>query len=245
MKIEVIVPVYNEADFIPFLFQHYKWVDKITVLFAMNSTDESLFILKQCQKLRKKFFNPEIEIKDSTEPEGINDMDRIRNINGAYIVSDADWVIHADADEFILIDREYIESIPEQYNLINPIVFQAYPHVTDKPLDITIPVNKQRRHGAIVNMGRPVILRTKQDLTLEIGKHSIIGDIREYPHKPMLIHWQMADKQICINRRVNNRNPRMSLLNKEKKWGWHEQVDNLEENLLKEFKDHENDLIVL
>jgi len=244
MKIEVIAPCFNEADLLPFFLKHYYWVDKITFLFGMDSTDDSLKIIEDRQKY---YAGPEIEIRDSTEPEGINDLDRIRNINGAFRVSDADWVIHADIDEFILIERSDFEIIPSWVNVIDPIVMQLYPHVTEDPeLHIEIPVREQRRHGIVYqNHTRPVILRVGEDLNMQIGKHGIDGEAVRAKFRPIMLHWQMANVAMSLNRRCNNRGKRMSPLNLEKRWGWHETMPDLRNTLIKEFKDHENDPIVV
>lgn len=242
MKTELIVSCYQEEFLLPFFLKHYEGVSRITFLFGYDSTDKSLDIIKEWAD---KHPETDVFLADGTEREGINDQLRIDRINELYKKSEADWVILLDVDEFIIgIDEEYLMAIPKEYNYLSCKVFQMHTHVTDKPLDVNIPVHKQRRHGYEYNHGRPVILRGKHNLTLEIGKHSIHGDKREYPHKPIMLHWQMIDKDVCLNRRLKDRKPRFSNLNKQRGWGIHE-VNNTEQELLAEFKAHENDLIVI
>lgn len=241
MIIEIIVPVFNEQFFLPFFLKHYGWVDRIKFLYSTNSNDDTLKILKIHQEVNACLGGPQIEIIDGPEPEGVNDQVRIDRLNLLYKTSKADWIMELDCDEFILINRQFIENVPEQFTLIAPRVFQAYPHVTDKPLEFGVPVEKQRRHGIDTNVLRPVIMRGKQDLRLGVGKHVIEGDVRKYSLNPWLIHWQMADVEHSINRRLGRT---WSPLNKQMGWGYHD-YQATEEILRKEFKDHENDPIVI
>ena len=245
MKIELIVSCYNEEFLLPFFLKHYwSFADRIVFLFGFDSTDKSKEIIEKAMADSKANGGPEIVLVDGTEMGGINDRTRIDRINFYYKISQADWCVLLDVDEFLLLDREYLENIPLPYNYLSAKVLQVHPHVNDKPLDINIPVQKQRRHGYWYNTGRPVILRTKQKLDMEIGKHSIFGTCHQYPEQPIMLHWQMADRAMALNRRLNNRKNRFSQTNLTHNWGWHE-VQSTEEILNKEFDDHAHDLIII
>lgn len=124
MKIHLYTLCYNEEHILPFVLEHYaKLCDKI-VVYDNNSTDRSLEIMKAC---------PLVEVR----PLGAVGFDDVRNIeikNNCWKESRgiADWVIVADMDELLYVDKSYLQRMtdagvtivkPHGYNMIS----ETYP----------------------------------------------------------------------------------------------------------------------
>ncbi len=234
--IEIITCVYNEEFLLPFFLKHYEWVDKITILFGEDSTDESKCILEK---------NPKVEIIPFTMPMGIDDGLKAERISQTYRESKADWVLIVDVDEFAFINRKDLDRIGNEYNLARVSFPHVYCHQSEKDLDLSKSIEEQRRHGYLAQEYiKPSLARGGQDLSWNVGNHGVTGKCRINPEIFPGAHWANADPSFCIERRVKGRKERLSPINIEKKWG-HGNFTITKESILAECKAHENDPEVL
>ncbi len=236
MNVEIITCMYNEEFLLPFFLKHYDWVDKITILFGEDSTDESKSILEK---------NPKVEIIPLTMPNGIDDGIKTEKINEAYLRSNAEWVLILDSDEFAFLGRDDLNRIGSEYNLARISFPHVYRHQSEGDLDLSRPVEEQRRHGYLAQEYiKPSLARGGQDLLWNVGAHGVTGKYRINPGIFSGAHWANADPCFCIERRIKGRKERLSPTNIEKKWG-HGNFSISRESISAECKAHENDPEVL
>lgn len=234
MKIEIIVPIYNEELILPFFLKHYNWVDQINILLANDTNDNTLEILS-------KTINPKIKIIENTEIK-IDHQVRKENVMNIYNNIDADWVINVDCDEFIFINKEYFSNIKKNITVIKTILYDVYRHITENDLDINKPIMEQRRHGYLLEPFyiKPSIIKAKKDIDIGIGNHGVSGSEVVYNDKNVIgAHWKNASWEIAVNR-IRNKRGRRSKNDLSKEWGkrdWYV----TEEDIKKDFKLHEND----
>jgi len=235
MKVEVISCMYNEEFLIPFFLNHYSWVDTITVLLDIDTDDNSTEILEQ---------NSIVNIIPFVFPNGMDDGLKSKLISDLYVKSDANWVIIADADEFIFINKQLLSCIPDEFTVVDVKLYDIYRHVTDSDLNQFIPISKQRQHGQLdPNYIKPSIARGKLNFVWGPGHHNIAGAVNRHQSPFIGSHWAMADPCFCISRRVNNRRDRQSKANKI--CGWSTQNWNItESSVLEECKSHMNDPLI-
>lgn len=232
MRVEVITCMYNEEFLAPFFLKHYEWVDKITVLFGTDSTDRTESILKQ---------NPKVEIIPFTMPAGIDDDTKVRAINDAYWKSDADWVIAADTDEFIFLDRTDLEKIGPEINAARTCLYNVYRNVSEGDLDLSKNIKENRRYGYLhPDYVKPSLVRSGLTVAWSCGHHGIVGAVNYYPKIFLGSHWANADLSYCVERRIKGRRDRQSAENLKNKMG----VGNTNitaADIIAECKQHEND----
>lgn len=207
MQIETLTFVYNEQFLLPFYLKHYDWCDKLNIVYDIDSTDDTLKILKPNQKVNIFPFN----FKD-----GMDDILKVQFINAVYKTLDCDVVINVDCDEFLFAGRKDIEKLS-----VNPIVnvklYDVYRHKSECDLDINLTIKEQRRHGVFSALyNKPIIVRTGIDIYWLPGNHVVVGGT---PVDCGLVgaHWAMADLSFAIERRVKNRSLRQSKVNLDNK----------------------------
>ena len=232
MQVEVITCMYNEEYLAPFFLAHYAWADQITVLLDTASTDRTWEIL--CADLNT-FIVPFLM------PEGMDDGEKSRQISKAYRNSTADWVIIADADEFIFIGKDDLAKIEDKYNVAAVALYNVYRHRTEKDMDPARPIKEQRRHGYLdPRYIKPSIARGGLDISWGPGHHEIDGARNQDPRVFIGAHWANADSCFCIKRRIQGRRDRQSLTNYQFGWSTHNQHIT-EADVLAECSEHEID----
>jgi len=223
MRIAAITMVYNEAVLLPYFLRHYEYLDEIYVLYEIDSTDDTLKILKQASN---------VIVKNCHAEGGLDDIDKVNLINNILHTIKADWVYVVDCDEFIFPPQESPASFlnrqdRENYNAVLAGMFQVYRHRTDKDLNPSLPPVPQRIHGdtdlfstvidtnkdANVNYIKPIVVKPSSEIRFQPGNHAVEGNIRISPEIYIGAHWQMADPSLAIDRRVKNK-ARMSERNK-------------------------------
>jgi hypothetical protein len=232
MQVEVITCMYNEEFLAPFFLSHYSWADKITVLLDTATSDRTGEIL--CADLG-------VSIIPFLMPDGMDDGEKSRQISQTYRQSTADWVIIADADEFIFIGKDDLAKIDDQYNVAAVALHSVYRHRTEADLDQTRPIKEQRRHGYLDPVYiKPSIARGGLDISWGPGHHEIEGALNQYPTAFVGAHWANADPCFCVQRRIRGRRDRQSAVNFLN--GWSTQNHYITEaDVLNECSSHEID----
>lgn len=223
MRITVISRWFNEAALAPYFLNHYsQFADKIIIYLDTATTDNSAEIILRYAKA---------EIKPCTSPGGLNDRYLVELFNGIASKIDADWVISADADEYIFpkdggdVHKALTDS---GGNLIYAHFWQVYRHIDDGELDPNLPTIWQRRHGnpnrteGVNGLYRkPIIFKPEIKIKWLPGQHHY------QPNRKIAVsktdfdgaHWNLADLDIAIERRIKGRRERFSEENKAHGWG--------------------------
>lgn len=231
MKFELITMWYNEAFLAPFFLNHYKWVDKIHILLDADTTDNT-------EEIAARYANVAIEY--FRFPDMMDDLLKSRRINEKYkSISNADYVIVVDSDEFMLCNsldesvKDHIVS--KDKNVYFSVLWQIYQHEGDIRPDPGKPVYPQRSHGdptiAHCNI-KPTVARAGLDLLWGVGNHSVVFDGNHMswltPNMDTMIasdvsilpadmlqgaHWRLYDLDEVLERRITNRERRQSLVN--------------------------------
>ena len=219
MQIEIISMWYNEEFLAPLFLQHYAFADRITVLFDTDTTDGTLELLRAC---------PKVTVVPVNSGDKLNDFFMRDTYNKQYLQSTADWIVVADADEFIFplshdYDlRKYLESrhnLPE--NVIKTKLCAVFRHVSDVDIDRTKPPIFQRRHGipeGASNCGtmyhKPVICRPQVHAGWAVGRHSLYATEKTKISAEMVFgtHWRSMDPAFAVARQLSQ-SSRMSQAN--------------------------------
>lgn len=230
MRIETLTFVYNEQFLLPFYFKHYDFCDKFNIIYDTDSTDKTLELLQN---------NPKVNIIPFIFPDGMDDQLKTNKINSFYkTLPEGLRVFCVDADEFIFIDKDILKTF--DVNCIVVDLYNVYRHITEKDLDINIPVINQRKHGELLNIyKKPIIVKSGLPLSWSVGNHTISG-VNPVDINIQGAHWSNADLSFCIERRVKNRMLRQSKYNLEH--GLTIQHHNItDQDVIAECKKHEND----
>ena len=237
MSLEVITMWYNEAFLAPFFLKHYAWADRITLLYDVDTTDNTRDIVKKY---------PNVHIVPFSFPDMMDDELKRDIINKVYARSQCDWVLSVDADEFVFIKsddefcydlRQYIEE-NSRYDLFFVTLFQIFHNTKDVDLDPDLPAVPQRRYGdPNISTGlnklynKPILVRSGLNIDWTPGCHAINIDGVEFSIESSFpenirisvaqqtilgAHWAMADPVFSVERRVKNRRMRQSQNNLEK-----------------------------
>lgn len=225
MRIAAVTTVYNEALILPYFLRHYKYLDKIYVLYETDSTDESLEILNRAGN---------VVIKKCHIKGGLDDIEKINLINNTVRVIEADWVYVVDPDEFIFPPSEspYDFLKRQKYDVVRSTMFQVYRHRTDKDLDQRLPAIPQRLHGdpdlfstveepnraSNASYIKTDVVKPSSMIKFLPGHHRVKGNPQISPECYIGAHWQMADPAIAVRRRMQCK-ARMSKRNKERGMG--------------------------
>ncbi len=216
---------YNEAFLAPLFLRHYDYADRIVLLYDLDSNDDTREIASAC---------PGVRVVPFRFPDMMDDEFKIALINKQYRRAECDWVLLADADEFVFRKegenfvndiRPYLAGRPECTHHVVTL-YQIYRHATDKDIDPDLPAVPQRRHGdpnttvginSLYN--KPILVRRGLDLAWEPGCHHLRKTRERLLAGPEYLpgaHWSMADPAFAVERRVKNRRERQSRNNLEK-----------------------------
>lgn len=241
MKITVVSKMYNEEDLLPFWLNHYRFADEIIVLLGETSNDLSEEIIRS---------DPRSIIVRDGSPDGLMDDEIcINGLNQIANSSDADWLIVADADEFIfpegfLDPREFLASAGG--NLMYSHMWDMFEHIDDLPLDKANPSIFQRRHGNPFipnNNIKPNIVKPKEfKVRWSVGTHTTWPDpnIRPSSSRFLGAHWQSVDIELSVKRRIKGRKERNSQKEIDNLWGFHN-FDLTREKIIELYEKHKND----
>lgn len=228
MRIEVITVWYNEAFLAPFFLHHYAYADRITLFYDADSNDNSLDIARTGHN---------VTIIPFSFSAGFSSVEKQRLINNRYAESDADWVLAADADEFVFCKggedvfindvRAFIKAYPG-FDIYNASLYSVFPLKGQGPPDPALPAVPQRRHGnPIITPGfhKPLLFRGGLDLVWWLGCHQAMSpegsSYRQSPHKLFGAHWHKADLDMALQRILLNRVPRIGEDDKKAKYSIH------------------------
>lgn len=266
MKIELITIWYNEEFLAPFFLNHYSWVDKIHLIVDADTNDSTVSIASRYQN---------VEIEYLKFPDMWDDNLKAIKFNEKYTsITDADYVILVDSDEFIFCNqldmpvRSHIENTRKDVYFVH--LWQIYKHEDDPPLDPGLPVPLQRRHGdpdmsVPENLAyvKPVVIRAGKDIQLALGNHALkydgivvsllMGDKAAMREKNVSVerhemlqgaHWRLVDLDEAVKRRIQNRKQRLSKVNLTK--GFSSQYHNItEEDIIREYNDNKQRPVVI
>lgn len=245
MEIAVVTMWYNEAFLAPFFLSHYGYADKIHILLDIDTNDKT-------REICERYGN--VEIEDMTFPDGIDDGLKVRKIETVVAAQTADWVFAVDADELIFPANNESASVVlarQTANVLYAQMWQVYRHVTDADLDPGQPAIYQRRHGdpdlatpfAHAYL-KPIIVKPEAEIAWSVGCHFIQENknIKVSREKFQGVHWQMADSNMAVERRMERRR-RLSKENLRRGWG-HLHFNITEEEIRADCKAHENDPLV-
>lgn len=266
MNIQLITMWYNEEFLAPFFLNHYSWVDTIHIILDADTDDTTESIALQYSN---------VQIHRFRFPDMLDDIIKSSVISQQYMsIRDADYVIVVDSDEFIFpfdlstTVRDHVRQIPKDIYFVN--LWQIYKHESELPLDPSVPVYLQRRHGdpnieQADNIGylKPIVVRGGLDLFWGIGNHYVvcqglklewkarhrINEIQQtvaVSKDDMLqgAHWRLVDLDESIKRRIRNRRDRLSSVNLDRGLGaqYHGVT---EAEVVAEYERHKHDPIVL
>lgn len=266
MRVELVTMWYNEEFLAPFFLNHYSWVDKIHIILDAETSDNTMEIIKKY---------PNTIIYNYKFPDKLDDSIKAKLFTDYYrLATDADYFIAVDSDEFIFCNeinkpvKQFLQETNRNVYFVN--LWQIYKHIKDLPLDPSIPIPLQRRHGDPDLHSdknhlymKPCVVKTGQNLNICIGQHYLCYedgtiiytrnvDIDSMRKKNVSIdmidrlqgsHWKLVDLEERINRILNNRKNRLSAVNISCKWG--DQYEITKEDIIAEYEQHKNDPIVI
>lgn len=230
MRIETLTFVYNEEYLLPFYFKHYAFCDRLNIIYDVDSTDKTIELLKS---------NPKVRIIPYHFKNMMNDQEKVDFINSCYGNFKEDTrILNVDTDEFVFTDKEQLLSL--NVNALCVTLYHTFRHVTEKNLDINIPVKEQRRHGILEAIYvKPIIVKAGLNISWGVGNHTLSGT-NVIDAGIIGAHWANADTCFCVDRRVKNRMLRQSRYNLEH--GLTIQHHNItEQNVINECESHKND----
>ena len=245
-RIEVITIWYNEQFLAPFFLTHYSFADRINILLDADTSDNTARIIARY---------PNASVQTFRFGSRYDNQLKMDLLNRTYHSMHCDWVICADADEFVFtlpkIEwlRKFLE-MASDYNVVNASMWNVFRHKHDANLNMSVkPIVMQRRHGdpdvsnplnaAYV---KPLICRPGAHGGWGVGQHSYVQTANTKLCGVCIngVHWANADPLFCVERRIKNRRDRYSQRDIDIGHGFHNR-NITEEDVLKLCKDHEND----
>jgi len=220
MKIEVFVLCYNEEIILPFFLQHY--CDFANVIIYDNESTDSSTAIAENFGAKVITYNTNKQIRDDVY---------LDIKNSCWKESDADWVIVVDADEFIYHKNlvEILKSTPESI-----IVPQGYEMISEdipkfEEKSITSHIKEGIKYD---NSSKPCIFSPKKlkEINFTPGCHSAnpVGDISYNINSGIkLLHYKHINREYVINKHSEYQT-RLSLVNKQNRWGHHYNRSNQE-----------------
>jgi len=170
-------------------------VDKIHILLDADTDDAT-------EEVAARY--PNVSIERFTFPDMMDDLIKSRKINEKYrSITDADYVIVVDSDEFITCNRladpvkDHITA--KGKNLYFSTLWQVYQHEDDNRLDVTRPVLQQRRHGdpTIANCNiKPTVARAGLDIVWGVGNHAVVQNGEHFS-------WLTPNMDIMVEHKVS------------------------------------------
>lgn len=221
MKISIVSVWYNEAFLAPFFLEHYRYADEILIFVDADTDDKTVEI---CSRY------PNTRIEKIRYPDGYNCRLQTEKVNEAVPGLDCDWVICVDADELLfpegMGDTRKALAVANG-NLIFAQIWQVYRHAEDSDLDANRPAVVQRRHGdpnttrginGLYN--KPIITKPSARVAWKPGFHAYFKNDKVVISDTVFkgAHWQMADIDLAIQRRIKGQRNRQSRENLNRKW---------------------------
>jgi glycosyltransferase involved in cell wall biosynthesis len=225
MLIHAFILCNNEEKLIPYLVRHYKQFVKVIIL-ESNSTDNTIDLAR----------NAGAEVWSYDVKDEIDDTWFTHLKNNCWKESRADWVMIADADEFIyhpdivnILKRSRAQIIqPRFFNMYSEVFpttqGQIYEEVT-KGIEQTSPKAK-------MNIFRPTI----KEINYFPGCHEAFpGNVKIDTETPIkTLHMRNLSKEFIIERNLRAR-ARNSQANRQNGWGVH--VDWPQEKWIADFEE--------
>lgn len=222
MKIIVISMWYNESFLAPFFLKHYSYADEIRIIIDADTDDDSREI---CSTY------PNVKTEEFRYPDMSDWKLHINKMNEIAHSLHCDWIIAADADEFIFPEanedpREFLKR--QKGNLVYARIEQVYRHRTDADLDSTKPAIWQRRHGdpnppktIKQRFNKPLIVKPEVRIVWEMGFHGYRknSNVNTCEERFIGAHWKMVDVDMAIKRRIKDRRERQGKRNLRRGWG--------------------------
>jgi glycosyltransferase involved in cell wall biosynthesis len=243
VKITVISRWYNEATLAPLFLSHYAFADEIIILLDETTNDGTAEIIAGYANA---------SIRGYRLPDKINYGITTALVTRAAATVDGDWIMAPDTDEFIFpAENDDARTVLSQANgnLIYADMWGVYRHGTDRDLDSSWPVVRQRRHGdPNKTIGwnslyrKPIIVKAGLGIDWWPGFHRYRANpkIRVSSTRFIGAHWIMADPDLAVARRMRGRRELQSGENLHYNWGFHN-FDITEAKVRAECKAHEND----
>lgn len=209
MKTEIITAVYNEEYLLPYFINNHKWVDKITFLYDVDSTDNSKKIINDSYFDKNHLFDVNVvQFKQN----GLNDFIMTDAINQQIRKSKADYIICLDADEFIIGD--VISEINKyQLDYYNVSLFQMIKHDEENDwLHFNSSIENQRKYGYIESdYIKPCIFKNHKGYSVYYGKHFLMKHDKIQPklssHNLFKgMHLNLLNKEFALERYKNRCN---------------------------------------
>lgn len=223
--VEVHIVCFNEELILPYTLRHYQTFAAKIIIHDGGSTDRSKEIAKEYGA----------EVRDWDTNGEINDTLLKRLKETAWIGTSADWVIMADADEFIYFPDHPANSLKQyeqqQLAFVKPRGFEM-----ESP---ELPVNggqiyEEIRHGAPDDKwyAKPVLFSPKRVKSIDymVGAHEckavlhsglkMINPVRFSQPPCYLLHYHHIGSVERIGAKYDANRKRFSKENKEHNWGW-------------------------
>jgi len=224
-RIVVLSHWYNEELLAPLFFNHYQYCDEIRVLLDVDTNDRTRQIMRDYS-----FNGCRINLVSVHCNDGMDNIQMLENINNAILDVKDGWIYMVDADEFIF--PEHNED-PHKFlsrqsaEVVNCLYFHVYRHTSDGDINYSLPPIPQRTHameGGPEHKNwflKPSVFRAEAKVQLTIGNHKFKGEHSVSGEKYIGAHWKQADPEICIPRRLSNKE-RHSQHDHKKRWGYHD-----------------------
>lgn len=228
----------EEEDLAPFFLRHYGWAQEIHVALDQTANDQTWQQLADV---------PSVTVSPFAFADGFDDEERSLWLSQMYGDARTDWVICVDADEYVCVTGDILDTIPADELVVKAEMANVYQHVTDGPLAVSVPVLSQRRHGVQNTVyHKPCVARTGLDgARWMVGQHMFYW--KNEPVRPKRsvpgVHWAMADADIAVKRRT--RMPeRFSVFNRKNGFGRHNFTVTADQ-ILFECEQHRHDPVVV
>lgn len=225
MRIETFILANNEELLMPYIMRHYDRFSDVIIL-ESNSTDRTKEIAH----------NLGADVWSYDWPDEVNDK-IFQNIkNQVWKGSRADWVIIADADEFIWGDFSQLEKT--KFTIIKPQFYDMYSEafpITEGQIYDEVRMGIQQisplpkmnifKPGEIINMNyAPGCHEALPEGNIQIGNPGF-----------KTLHMRYLSKEYVIDKNARH-SRRMSEINRTNRWGWH--VDKPAELIIAEFDEN-------
>jgi hypothetical protein len=206
----------NEARLAPFFLGHYSWADVIHIIIDNDTTDHSQEIVGQYSNTAHHRLHL---------PDGCDAGLIIDEVNRTAARLGTDWVIYADSDEFIGSGDLHQRLDAEPCGVVEVLLNSVYRHESESDLDESKPAWTQRRHGVPPTslFIKPTVARSAIRPQWAEGGHSLKSpkNFTLSPDRIVGAHWNMADAEIAVQRRIHNQKNRMSARNIASGWCSH------------------------
>lgn len=237
-KISVISHWYNEELLAPLFFNHYRDCDEVRILLDTDTNDKT-------REIALRY--PNVVIQDIHCPDAMDNVQMLKNINDAILEVKDGWIYMVDADEFIF---PAFHENPQTFlarqtaEVVNCTYFHVYRHASEKDIDYTKDPIPQRIHALDGGpeyknwFWKPSVFRGSSKVQLTIGNHRFVGEHTVSEERYIGAHWKQADYEICVCRRLSNRE-RHSQHDHKRGWGNHD-FNITEERLRKQLEQNSN-----